>query len=165
MRTRWWVVVAALFVSFNAAAEDIDAEYRALVDEVLEITGAIKIGEQMGEFMATELFRVLRTNDLSVPDRAYDILAEEISAIMKEELNAGSFNEMMYPVYHKYLTATDLQALIDFYSSPEGKKIAELLPQISQEGMMAGQQWGLSLSPKIQERIRTRLEEEGITIR
>jgi uncharacterized protein len=43
----------------------------------------------------------------------------------------------MIPVYQKYLTQTDVDAMIAFYSSPTGKKLMHDMPQIMQEALQA----------------------------
>lgn len=50
--------------------------------------------------------------------------------------------EMLTPVYSNYLTQSDLEELIVFYKTPVGKKFAKSTPQIMQESMQVGQEWG-----------------------
>jgi len=40
-----------------------------------------------------------------------------------------------YPLYDKYFTEEDLQAMIDFYKTPTGKKTISVMPQLLQESM------------------------------
>jgi len=99
-RMKIWtlVVVFLLVIPLTCEAYESDASYERLVDEVLEVTGALKIGEQM----------------------------------------------------------------IRFYSTKEGKKIASILPSMTQDGVVAGQQWGAVLGPQIAQRVQQRLADEGI---
>ncbi|NET41960.1 DUF2059 domain-containing protein [Okeania sp. SIO2B3] len=43
--------------------------------------------------------------------------------------------EVYYPIYDKYFTEEDLQALIEFYQTPTGRKTIEVMAQLFQESM------------------------------
>ncbi len=164
MKSRFVALILFILLPLVGVGEETDEHYRQLVDEMLEVTGALKIGEQMSVFMVSEMTRALKEVDEDLPDRVYEVIESEVSLLIREEFESGSFNELMYPIYRKYLDASDLEAIIKFYRTKEGRKIVSVLPQLSQEGMIAGQSWGESLGPKIVERVRIRLLEEGIEI-
>jgi hypothetical protein len=46
------------------------------------------------------------------------------------------------PVYDKYLSDTDIRGLIEFYSTPLGQKVINVLPNIMTESGEKGRQWG-----------------------
>lgn len=85
---------------------------------------------------------------------------EDQSNFMKEfevELLNSSFNdllEMLTPVYAKYLTLEDIEAINKFYETPVGKKFAEQTPFITQESMQIGQEWGMKIMERIQEKMK-----------
>ena len=145
-------------------SQETDAEYNSLVDEVLELTGALNIGEQLGNLVVVQMFDAIRATNSTLPDHAFDLIQEEVVAVLSESMDSGSFQSLMYPVYARYLTKAHLEAMIAFYGTPEGKHIAEVLPAMTQEGMVAGQTWGQSLGPKIGQRVIQRLAKEGITV-
>ena len=62
----------------------------------------------------------------------------------------------------KYFTHDDIKGLLSFYQTELGKKTIKVLPQIVQHSWKAGQLWGQSLAPLIQERLKKRFKEEGI---
>ncbi|SFU57372.1 hypothetical protein SAMN05216480_1085 [Pustulibacterium marinum] len=62
--------------------------------------------------------------------------------------------QMLVPVYKKQLTEDDLKALIKFYQTPIGKKYAEATPAITSESMQVGQQWGMQLVQKLQQKLQ-----------
>jgi len=103
---------------------------------------------------------LLKQSNPEIPPRALNILGEEVNATIREEIEA--FYEMMYPIYQKYFTLNELNGLISFYETPLGSKVISTLPLITQESMLAGQQWGATLAPKIQQRVMKRFKEEGI---
>ena len=160
------IAVATILAVFSttAWADEVDPKSRALVDEVLEVTGALDIGEQMSSMIVTQMVQAMKATNNTLPERAFDVMAEEVNATISEEIASGSFQELMYPIYLKYLTVEELEAMVAFYRSPEGQRIAEVLPAMSQEGMIAGQQWGAALGPEIARRVRQRLDDEGFSL-
>ncbi len=52
--------------------------------------------------------------------------------------------------------------MIELNNTEFGKKMIRVLPVVAQEGMLAGQQLGESLGPKIQEQLMTKLKEEEL---
>ena len=67
----------------------------------------------------------------------------------RAEVNADEMIEMVIPIYQKYLTEEDIQAINAFYNTPEGQKLIRVQPYIMQESMQAGQQWGEELSNRV----------------
>ena len=61
---------------------------------------------------------------------------------------------LIIPIYQKYLTEEDIQAVIQFYNTPTGKKFIKVSPNIMQESMIAGQQWGQSIAKDIIEDLK-----------
>lgn len=68
---------------------------------------------------------------------------------------------MSYVLYHKYFTTAELKEMVLFYKTPTGKKVTSVLPQVTQEGMLAGQKHGQSLGPVIEKRLKARFKKEG----
>ncbi len=155
------LLVAIPFAFTTADAKD---DYEALVDEILEVTGALEIGAQMSQFVVAQMTQALKTGGADLPDEAYVALEDEVNKTIDRAIASGSFGELMYPIYRKHLGESDLKAMIDFYRTPSGKKIAAAIPLMAQEGMMAGQIWGQSLGPSIAERVEQRLKDEGFEL-
>ena len=57
---------------------------------------------------------------------------------------------MIVPLYVQALDEATLKATIEFYSSPEGRKLIEVQPQLTQDSMVLGQQWGMKLAEATQ---------------
>jgi hypothetical protein len=68
---------------------------------------------------------------------------------------------MLIPIYRQNLSHDDIKAMIDFYQTVAGKRIAEKLPKIATESMQAGMSWGQSIG----EKIRADIERKGFKIR
>ncbi len=68
---------------------------------------------------------------------------------------------LMIEVYAKYYTPEDVQALIAFYRTPAGKKLAAVGPKAAVESMQVGQKWGQELGAKIGARVGARIDAES----
>ena len=164
MQIRVLTIMVLLLAPMLCFGNETDEEYERLVDEILETTGALEIGVQMSDLIVAQMFEALKAADKEVPDRAYDALEDEVISTINDAIASGSFSELMYPIYRKYLSRTDLEAMVRFYRTEEGKRIAEAIPVMAQEAMQAGQVWGTNLSPEIARRVRERLASEGIEL-
>jgi hypothetical protein len=60
----------------------------------------------------------------------------------REKASAKEMVELAVPVYAKHLDDATLDAVIAFYETPEGKKLAASFPAIQSEAMDAGNVWG-----------------------
>lgn len=147
------------------AQEKIDPEKKVLIDTLLEQTGqsSIAVGKQFADAFTQQMTRALRKSNPDIDPRAFVFLEEEVAAVINEELVEGSsFVRMLYPIYARHFSAEELQKMIDMNNTEFGKKLIRVMPLITQEGMQAGEAYGRSLGPKIQQRIVARFEKEGI---
>lgn len=157
------LILFMLFLAVHSssyAQEEVTAEEKAAIKKFLEMTGSLDIGLMFSKVMVEQMTDLLKQSNPEIPPRAFTILEEEVEAIIREDL--GSFVELLYPIYHKHYTLSEVNGLISFYETPLGRKVISTLPLITQESMLAGQQWGESLAPKIGPRIMKRFQEEGI---
>lgn len=156
----------ALTLSFNIMAQtDIAQEKKKLIDTLLLQTGqsAIEMGKQFSNVFIQQMTAILKQTQPDINPKAFDILEEEVTAIIDEQLVQNSaFATMLYPIYDKHFNAEELQKMIELNNTEFGKKIIRVMPAITQEGMQAGQIWGQSIAPMIQQRIAQRFKAEGI---
>lgn len=156
-------LVSLLLMSQLSVAEELTDEKKQVIDEMLEITGALKIGEMMGNAASNQMINALQAQNKNIDQKAAEAIKDEMSKLMHEEFIANGFiNNMSYGIYHKHFTTAELKEIVGFYKTKTGSKMASLLPQITQEGMMEGQKHGMSLGPKIQQRIMARFAKDGI---
>lgn len=148
------------FASLKAYA--IDEEKKQVIKELLDVSGSDKIATIMGQASSQQILSVIKAQNPETPQKVFDIIDEEVMKLFEEEIASGSFHEMIYPIYDEKFTAEELKEVIKFYKTPVGAKVLKELPDITQKAMVAGQSWGLSLSPKIQSRVRDRLKAEGL---
>ena len=118
----------------------------------------------MADLVIQQMTMAMKAGGTEIPDRALQFMREEAMATINQEMASGSFNEMMYPIYAKYLNENDLRAAIAFYSTKEGRKFAEAAPLMAMDGMTVGQKWGAMMGPRIARNVERRLREEGIEL-
>ncbi len=53
----------------------------------------------------------------------------------RKAFSVGEIIELLVPLYEKYFSVEDLQAYIEFYSSPSGRKLVSSIPGIMQESV------------------------------
>ena len=80
------------------------------------------------------------------------VTEEQWAAVKKDvfDVEVTELNKQLIPVYKKYFTQDEVKAIIAFYETPAGKKLAEKTPLITVESMQSAQAWGMGLFGKIQ---------------
>lgn len=141
----WCILLSFVLVTSTQATEEKD--YKTVLTELMAVSGSM------------ETYKVLVPRMLQMLRPQYAAVSEKDWRELEEELNKTAYDElveMLVPVYQKYLTVKDLEAIIAFYQTPAGKKFGKAVPQITQECMLIGQQWGMQLGGKIQEKLKAR---------
>lgn len=139
-------VLFIVLIFTNAEAQP--AEYTAKVKQMLTITGARQTFSSAVDQMIGQM-KQLRTD---VSDDTWTELQTEFKKTSIDDLV-----ELLSPIYFKYLDESDITGIIAFYETSVGRKYAENTPAITQESMIAGQEWGM----KIGQEIANRLTDKG----
>lgn len=159
----WFVILFCLSGVTASFGEELTDEKKAAIKELLQTTGALQIGEMLGNAYSQQMFKILQESEPDIDPKAFDIIKEESAQLIHEEMEVkDSFMPYMYPIYHKYLTLEETKGLVQFYKTPLGQKAISVLPQMTREGLAAGQEWGQGIRVKFQERVLERLKKEGI---
>ncbi|HXO18416.1 MAG TPA: DUF2059 domain-containing protein [Thermoanaerobaculia bacterium] len=133
--------VLLLAASASAAAAPAAGPRDQKVRELLRLTGAAQMSLQMLDGMIAQM----RT---ALPNVKPEFWTRFRQSVDTEELVG-----IMVPIYEKYLTPSDVDQLIGFYSSPVGRKLISVQPGMVKEGMEAGQIWGRGLAEKAMKEI------------
>lgn len=145
-----------------ASDQNVSTEKKAEIEKLLQATNALHLGQQFSTDMVTHLTKTLRTKHTNVPQKALDILPEEINAVISE--NIPALKKILVNIYAQHFTLDELKELNQFYSTNLGRKIISTLPSVLQELMAAGKKWGPTLAPEIERRIQARFKKENITL-
>ncbi|PSL35030.1 DUF2059 domain-containing protein [Chitinophaga ginsengisoli] len=130
------ILICLTFIN-NAFSQTTPTPKEKKIREMLELVGSGKLGVQVAQQMLTNFQERFTT----VPAEFWDK--------MKANINADDLINLTLPVYAKYYTEEDLDQIIAFYKTPAGRKVIEVTPQIVQESMQLGRQWGQKLGEKI----------------
>jgi hypothetical protein len=155
----------ATFQPAVSAADELTPAKVADIKQLLDLTGAYRLGQMLSGSVVRQMSETLRRNRPDLPPELFTVLAEEVNAIFAEEMSPdGSFADVVSLVYHNHFTHDEVRGLVAFYQTPLGRKLAAEMPSMTQESMQAGLKWGQGLAPKLQERLRARFRERGVEL-
>jgi uncharacterized protein len=137
------LIIICSYVSIAHA--EISSEKRKEVETMLRLTGMEKLMTQMKSQMISVFQK-------QIPDVSQDFWNR-----FEQKMDVRELIEKIIPVYDKYYTLEDLKAVNAFYESPAGQKVLATLPQVMQESMKIGQEWG----EKIGKQAAAEAEEES----
>ncbi len=147
-----WIVV-----SLSPPSAHAQEDRRALVKELLAVTGTRAMTLQMGAVVGDHFFAVMRAANPQIPVEAQGIVKEVVIAVMNERID--DLLDRMIPLYEKHFTSRELAELIRFYRTDIGQKAITTMPVVMQESMPINQAWVRDLNPELERRIGERLRE------
>jgi len=162
-------VTALLALVLMACAQPVRAEDQpASREDVVRMLNAIGM-QQQAERMQTVMLQQVKTTLPVMDDEHFspaqrakmqDITARMLADIMTAYPPSDAINDLV-PIYQKYFTKDDVDAITAFYQSPSGRKFVEKTPEIMGEFMAV-------LMPQMQAKIkpiidRYQKEMEGAT--
>lgn len=145
-----------------SVADEVPPDKSAAVRELIELTGAADVSRQMSGVVIPQMTDAIRSTSPEIPERAFEILEEVVLELLDE--TTPELLERMIPIYAAHFTLAEIQELNAFQRSPIGRKSAQVQPQILQDSLMVSQEWSASFTPRMLERLETRLEAEGINL-
>lgn len=139
------ILCLAITSNMSLLAQEVPTEYTKALKQLFELNGT-------EETFVTAIDQMMEMFEQTRPD-----VPAEVWKMVGDEFNKTSLNElveMIAPVYYKHLTLEDVNQIIVFYKSPAGKKLATVTPAITQESMQIGQQWGMKIGEKVEDKLR-----------
>ena len=100
----------------------------------------------------------MKTQMLSAFKQQMPRVPEEFWIKFQQKMDVNELLEKIIPLYDKYYTIEDLKAVNAFYGSPAGQKVLSTLPQIMQESMKIGQEWGAKIGKQAEEEVQQTLK-------
>ena len=82
----------------------------------------------------------MNLDDIDCPTIKKEVFDVEVAGLIKQ----------LIPIYKKHFTKEEVKAIVAFYESPIGKKLASQTPLISVESMQVSQNWAKGLYGKMQ---------------
>lgn len=131
---------------------------RALITEANMLTG---MNDLINAF-APAILADIRRRVPTLTDDAARAMSEEI--IVEFRLSIGEFVEIMSAIFDRYYTEEDLEALIAFYRTPTGRKMAGLTARLALESQAAGMRWGQAVGQRGHDRAVRKARELGYNL-
>jgi hypothetical protein len=145
MKIKSVITVLLFIVCTGISRAEISPEKRVEIDRMLKLTGMEKLVDQM----MVQMISSFRGGMADVPGEFWDRFTKNV--------HSSEMIEMIVPLYDKYYTLEDLRAVNAFYSSPSGQRILSTMPQIMQESVAIGQQWGAKISQRAVEEAKAEI--------
>jgi uncharacterized protein len=137
----------------------------AKIEQLLEETGSLKIGAMIGKALVSQLYQSFQSAGAPVNDSVLKIMESEVNLLMDQEMRLKSgLVDQMVALYDKYYTEKDIDEILKFYRSETGKKVISTLPQLTQESMTIGQQWGMQKGQEVGLKLIEGLKKKGIKL-
>ena len=134
-----FILLAFLFAGFGAFAQT--DPFEADILKMQQINGS----SGTTDAMFSQIVAQLKSAKPEVTEAKWAAMKKDVFDVEVKDLQ-----KMLIPVYKKLFTPEEVKAIVAFYESPVGKKLADQSPQIATESMQVTQQWGMSLFGKIQ---------------
>ena len=82
----------------------------------------------------------------------------EVWKRMEAKLDPKELIVLLIPLYDKYYTVEDLKAINGFYESSAGQKVLSTMPQLLQESMKIGKEWGERAGKRVDKELAEELK-------
>lgn len=135
------------------ASSAIDPQKEARIRELMELTGAKDLGQQLIA-AGMEQFRSSVQDSQPNNPRAKQFVDAFVARFQKH-FDPDSLTEHVIPIYDKYLTSDDLKGLLDYYHSPLGQRMLKALPEVTRESQAAGFALGQKAAQESMEELKT----------
>ncbi|WP_037028577.1 DUF2059 domain-containing protein [Psychromonas aquimarina] len=126
-------IIGVVFTPYSAAKPASAESIKAL----MHASGSGSLGEQM-------LRRMLPSLKKMIPEAQDSFWTNTMAEIDTDEVE-----KRIIPVYQKYLTEKDIQAINAFYNTPAGKKMLQIQPKIMRESYAIGQKWAQKTAKQV----------------
>jgi hypothetical protein len=119
------------------AASDAPAT-REDVQKYLEVMHSREMMLQMVDAMSKPMHQMIHEQFLKDKDKLPADFETRMNKMMDDTMKSFPWDEIlesMVPVYQKYLTKGDINAIVAFYSQPTGQKLLREMPAMMSEAM------------------------------
>lgn len=136
----------------SKSAGSIDSQKEAQIRELMEVTGAKDLGQQLLK-AGLEQFRSSVEETQPNNPRAKQFM-DAFTTKFQKHFDPKSLNDQLIPIYDKYLTAEDLRGLLEYYRSPLGQRMLKALPELSRESQATGFALGQKAAQETMEELK-----------
>jgi uncharacterized protein len=155
-------VLLSLAVGHSAAAQPRPAEDAMVAARAfVEASGAAAQFDQVMPLMADQMSKAFRS---LAPSRAREI-DEAMTEVVKRFISRKSeLIDEIAAIYADKLSVDDLREITKFYQSGAGRRMVEILPEVTRRAAAIGQTWGQRIGAEIANEMRRELKKRGIDL-
>jgi len=171
LKTIFCSLVFAVFIvnPAEAGVKTINPEKRVDIRKLIELTGLEEVVILSADSVVEKIFPILKKaiakDNPAVTEAVFAIIKRTTISLVKRQISTpGGLVDRVIPIYDRHYTHNEIRALIKFYKSPLGKKMASIRPAITKEGIVVAEQWVRYLEPLLIQAIEKSLEKEGYVV-
>lgn len=127
----------------------------------VEASGAAAQFDQVMPLMADQMSKAFRS---LAPNSAKEI-DETMAEVVKRFISRkAELIDEIAAIYADKLTVDDLKEITKFYQSGAGRRMVEILPEVTRRAAAVGQNWGQRIGAEIASEMRRELKKRGIDL-
>jgi len=126
------LIVSPAAAQQQQASRPVDPATAASARRLLAVTGATKL--MLGTMQT--MIAAQRNANPQIPPEFWDVF------MAHARRDTTRLIDLLVPIYAAHLTRSELDDLVQFYTSPLGQRLTAVQPDILRESTVAGQQWG-----------------------
>lgn len=116
------------------ATKSVDPAKAAAIRHLMDITQSSKLGDNMASYISNEVRRYLTQ---SMDSTTLPKFMDTFNAKFAASAPSKSVTDAMVPIYDRAFTKEQIDGLVQFYESPLGQHVVQVLPQVLQESQDA----------------------------
>lgn len=152
---------AALLIPALSAAVDAEGEKRAAILKLIEVSGGMEMGKQMGVQLVSVFADNL--NRSKVPPEVIELLPKIVGDVL--DATMPEYTELVVNAYDRTYTLQEIRDITAFYETPTGRRVIQTLPDLMTEMVTAGAELGKRSGPEIARRIEAELQRQESQIK
>lgn len=146
-------------LSQRAEAQELSASHVAVAVEVVKSAGATRGFDNVLPQLSNQVIdRLIRLR----PDLYKEITATVQAVALKLAVRRTELDTDVARIWAKYFTEEELKILLEFYTSPAGKKFTEVGPLTVAESYQAVDRWSGRVGEELLEKTREELKNQGV---
>lgn len=117
-----------------APAAKVDPAKEAAIRHLMEITETSKLGDNMQEYISNQVRNYMgRSLDAATLPKFMDTFNQKFA----QSAPSKNVTDAMVPIYDHAFSKQEIDGLVQFYESPLGKHVVQVLPQVLQQSQDA----------------------------
>jgi hypothetical protein len=153
------IIAAAFAAGFSLPTQAQDAAKRSDIVHLMQVTGALKLGDQMAISVYQQMAQAMKESNPNIPQGALDIVERETIVFIRDAMEAAV--PELVAMYEQTFSHQEVKDMLAFYSTDTGKKTIAVLPAMMQQAMTMGQKSIEKLAPQFQQRLVAKLNAAG----